>query len=633
MHTNVLDVTKKDSHKPNPPARKPSSKTAIQRDRQDVHSAIRGKSPLTSRELLAAQRTVGNRAVQRLIQRKLQVGAANDIYEQEADRVANQVMSHPVSEQDSGVQRKPQYELQRKPTSISAIQRQSASGGFTASPEVQQSLSQSQGHGHALPSDVRAQFEQRFGRDFRNVQVHTEPQADVLNRSLNAQAFTSGSDIYFSHGQYNPGSHAGQHLLAHELTHVVQQSGGLQRKPIAVQRKGNKGQATTDAIGTTPTATVDEDESSTSTESEKKEENVFEQNGLEPEYENEDLKDTPATSYKFTLIAWRPGANYLPIQKLRAWSKMRNTVRAGLRGLPGMKNLVRKPKSGKEIKSRAFEKQGAKQAGYNASDDDKKRIIAQMASESDAIGHTWIRLSSYVGVQLKQISAYGFWPEDGFDNPSEAVDGEVMDPDHQHDKDSNVKALDTKISAAKFQAGVTRVATLKKSPPQYKLIGYNCTKFGKDIAGVTGGKFPGAGDIFPAEPSKGMLQRIFSPDELYGKMEKNKGSYDTLAAVPKKPSKFALTLSSINSQSDSESESEPAEEMPEVKQIYQCVMELKLTGNRGSITADAGTKVMVIAVNDRDGTITVEKERSGTNDFNTRGTCTAKAFWSSCIAG
>jgi hypothetical protein len=69
-------------------------------------------------------------------------------------------------------------------------------------------------------------MEQAFGADFSGVKVHTDGQSDQLNQSIQARAFTTGQDIFFRQGQYEPGSKGGQELLAHELTHVVQQNGG-----------------------------------------------------------------------------------------------------------------------------------------------------------------------------------------------------------------------------------------------------------------------------------------------------------------------------------------------------------------------------------------------------------------------
>ncbi len=90
--------------------------------------------------------------------------------------------------------------------------------------------------GHSLDSEARAVMEPRFGRDFSDVRVHADSQAAASAEAVNARAYTVGSHIAFGFGQYAPGSPSGQRLLAHELTHVVQQSaasGGpvLQRQP------------------------------------------------------------------------------------------------------------------------------------------------------------------------------------------------------------------------------------------------------------------------------------------------------------------------------------------------------------------------------------------------------------------
>jgi len=85
-----------------------------------------------------------------------------------------------------------------------------------------------------LPSDVRADLEPKFGADFSGVKVHTGSTAAQLSQDVGAQAFTHGSDIYFNQGKYNPESGAGKHLLAHELTHTVQQGGSesIRSKPM-----------------------------------------------------------------------------------------------------------------------------------------------------------------------------------------------------------------------------------------------------------------------------------------------------------------------------------------------------------------------------------------------------------------
>ncbi|MEQ8973397.1 MAG: DUF4157 domain-containing protein [Coleofasciculus sp. C1-SOL-03] len=160
------------------------------------------------------------------LQRKLTVGQPGDKYEQEADTVAAKVVEQinsPTSQQPVQGKVEPVVE----PT----VMRDGGVGGGAVDDSVEQSIQQAQGGGQGLSEDVREPMEQAFGADFSGVRVHNNSNADQLNRSLNARAFTTGSDIFFKQGEYNPGSRDGQELLAHELTHVVQQSGSqLQTK-------------------------------------------------------------------------------------------------------------------------------------------------------------------------------------------------------------------------------------------------------------------------------------------------------------------------------------------------------------------------------------------------------------------
>src|SRR5215470_13577972 len=100
-------------------------------------------------------------------------------------------------------------------------------------PDVERAIESSRGGGHSLDSGIQAQMGHALGADFGGVRVHTDAGADGLNRSLSAKAFTTGQDIYFRQGEYNPGSSSGRSLLAHELTHVVQQN------PDKVQTKSD----------------------------------------------------------------------------------------------------------------------------------------------------------------------------------------------------------------------------------------------------------------------------------------------------------------------------------------------------------------------------------------------------------
>jgi hypothetical protein len=257
---------------------KETSKADQQKHKQGVETqsiphllqrAYADPSTLTPNNVQQLQRTVGNRATVQLlnralpIQAKLTLGAANDQYEQEADQVAEQV----VRKLDSKtVQRhNDEKKLQMKPAAadISRLQRTPAEPmrrafviqrdieeeemvqgkyehgpeGGEVEPSVTRQIQAARGGGRPLDEGVRSSMESGFGADFSNVRVHTGTQADTLNRSLNARAFTVGRDIFFKAGEYNAGSSGGKKLLAHELTHTVQQgAAGVQRREQPIQR-------------------------------------------------------------------------------------------------------------------------------------------------------------------------------------------------------------------------------------------------------------------------------------------------------------------------------------------------------------------------------------------------------------
>ncbi len=104
-----------------------------------------------------------------------------------------------------------------------SVMMKSEGGGRVASSGLEQTLKSSAGTGSPLRNDTKTDMESAFGADFSGVRIHTDAPAAEMNRGLNAQAFTHGSDIYFNQGKFNPETRGGQQLLAHELTHVVQQ--------------------------------------------------------------------------------------------------------------------------------------------------------------------------------------------------------------------------------------------------------------------------------------------------------------------------------------------------------------------------------------------------------------------------
>lgn len=90
---------------------------------------------------------------------------------------------------------------------------------------VESNLNSLKGGGNSMDKNTKQEMESGFGADFSNVNIHTDSKAVQMSEELGAQAFTHGDDVYFNKGKYNPNSREGKHLLAHELTHTIQQTG------------------------------------------------------------------------------------------------------------------------------------------------------------------------------------------------------------------------------------------------------------------------------------------------------------------------------------------------------------------------------------------------------------------------
>lgn len=108
-------------------------------------------------------------------------------------------------------------------------------------------LRSNKGSGATIPEDTRTHMESAFGADFSGVRIHADSTAGRMSESVQAQAFTSGNDIYFGAGQYSPQSTDGQKLLAHELTHTIQQGATVRRKPAETPHEINHANAEPDA--------------------------------------------------------------------------------------------------------------------------------------------------------------------------------------------------------------------------------------------------------------------------------------------------------------------------------------------------------------------------------------------------
>ena len=212
------------------------------------------------------------------IQAKLAVGRPDDKYEREADKMADEVISnkdpkpgsritgsilqtHVISRHvSSTVSRLEEEENRKKPflpedTSFNKKGSEDAQASFQDKPDIRRKtngfsskntsssveniINASKGLGSPLPGSTREFMEKGFGTDFGKVRIHTDSNSEHLNKHLNSLAFTHGNDIYFRHGQFNSATTSGKKLLAHELTHTIQQGNGIH--PLIQRKAANEG--------------------------------------------------------------------------------------------------------------------------------------------------------------------------------------------------------------------------------------------------------------------------------------------------------------------------------------------------------------------------------------------------------
>ena len=206
------------------------------------------------------QQSYGNRYVQSLVasievQAKLNISQPGDLQEQQADRVAEVVgrvieteiqrqpeeekeeeeiqqitkpLQRQIEEEEEKIPSPPEEEEQipSPPEEEESQTRLTRNQSVNISEALEERINNTGGGGQALSAVVLEPMERAFGVDFNDVRVHTDAEANGLNKSLKARAFTKGNDIFFRQGEYSPGSGDGRKLLAHELTHVVQQTRG-----------------------------------------------------------------------------------------------------------------------------------------------------------------------------------------------------------------------------------------------------------------------------------------------------------------------------------------------------------------------------------------------------------------------
>jgi hypothetical protein len=218
--------------------------TSARQQTQGVHKSHSTLVPRGDGKDLALSRLIQHSRVQP----KLVIGKPHDRFEREADQTAERlVQSRPLIQlqpeekeeeaiQAEGLTQRQAEEEEEAIQGKGLIQRQ-------AEEEVERGLSLSKSGGVPLKEGTRAEMEGHFDADFSSVRLHTDTHAASMSRALSAQAFTQGNHIYFGAGKYDPGSTAGKKLIAHELTHVVQQGAAARRKSViktfATRRSGS----------------------------------------------------------------------------------------------------------------------------------------------------------------------------------------------------------------------------------------------------------------------------------------------------------------------------------------------------------------------------------------------------------
>lgn len=205
-----------------------------------------------------------------VIQTKIGIGAKNDPYERQADQMADQITRQTKSPDSKAecaecghepgkspvvnpvnLQKKeaegacPECAAKQDENPLAgpeSIQKKESNSGGTASTNkpasganaasVENNMVSSKGDGKKMNGALKNEMESGFGRDFSDVTIHTDQESVEMNQQLGSQAFAYGNDIYFNSGKFDPSSSEGKWLLAHELTHTVQQSNQIQRKVI-----------------------------------------------------------------------------------------------------------------------------------------------------------------------------------------------------------------------------------------------------------------------------------------------------------------------------------------------------------------------------------------------------------------
>lgn len=201
---------------------KPVQPKLIQRQENEEEEPIQTK-------LLQRQETEEEEEVQtKLIQRQANPGEEEKfqtkLQRQPEDEKEEPIQRQPLEDEEDKIQKQTKEEEEKEPVQAKQASNQTPAG----TSNIESSVNSLKGGGQPLSESTRSYFEPRFGTDFSQVRLHTDSKAAEDAKSINAKAFTKGKDVVFGSGQYSTGTSSGKRLLAHELTHVVQQRAGAQ---------------------------------------------------------------------------------------------------------------------------------------------------------------------------------------------------------------------------------------------------------------------------------------------------------------------------------------------------------------------------------------------------------------------
>ncbi|WP_299248482.1 DUF4157 domain-containing protein [uncultured Aquimarina sp.] len=196
------------------------------------------QKPLVEHISPLVQRQVEEEPVQQKEEEEIQKQPEEEVQQKEAvpettiqEKTESNSVVPEIQKQEEEIQEKEEEE--DMPVQTKANTAVGSSGVENSS--IESRLHSSKGGGSPLPKDTKTQMESGFGTDFSNVRVHTDSNAKQMSQDMGAQAFTHGNDIYFNEGKFDTSSNSGKHLLAHELTHTVQQGAStVRKKPVEV---------------------------------------------------------------------------------------------------------------------------------------------------------------------------------------------------------------------------------------------------------------------------------------------------------------------------------------------------------------------------------------------------------------